>query len=431
VLRHELFRHDLRGSSPHKLTPIASLLGNNDDSHGGSTHHHHRAPVLLLAMLHHTQATGTVLEDPSGQVPVRYSADCNAATVAAAAGGGDGALVVTDGSFITSHSIVLVEGHMQDGCMHVHRMGQPLPEPPAVSVRAIQQHVAGYCSRISTRNRSVQDNSDDDNKDEDHSSFVLLQDVYLDQPRVVQNLEGLLAGYEKYSVDRMPSFVLMGNFNAPLDELLTVLIKFPRLHRHATFVVVPGPADTDSYVWPLPPLKTGTAARLLPNKLVLTTNPCRIRYGGNRSEMVICRYDLLQLYQQHKLAVQYDTSGTGEVDDDNCTGELPEPHSRMLKTMLDQGTLLPHNALPVIWNCSHAFDLYPVPDCLVVGSGSNERCVDEVYNDTCQYIQPGSFGETGTYAVYQFDDDDDDDDEVGTYSVYFLTMGPEAEANAS
>ena len=177
VLRHDLFRpNDLHGSTAtgqHQLTPVESLLGNSS-SGGSSNSKGQQRLILVLGLLLQLQEGVYYLEDPTGQVPVNLS---NA--------------VITDGSFVTEHSILLAEGHFQDGVLVVHRLGQPLPETRADSLAAIQQQVSHpYYSTIRTKKLSS-------SVVETQQSFVILSDVQADHPRVMQRLEAILARYEK------------------------------------------------------------------------------------------------------------------------------------------------------------------------------------------------------------------------------------------
>jgi DNA polymerase epsilon subunit 2 len=104
VFRPKLVSADGRQASSdgrhvtHNLTPIESLLG--------------RAGVrFLLGMIVQVEEGRYYLEDNTAQVPLDVSE----------------AQILTDG-FLTEHCIVLVEGEMVDGVLHVHRMGNPIVE---------------------------------------------------------------------------------------------------------------------------------------------------------------------------------------------------------------------------------------------------------------------------------------------------------------
>ena len=301
-------------------------------------------------------------------------------------------------------------------------------------------------------------------------SFLLLQDLYMDQPRIVQQFEALLSTYEfNYSDTRnpqqqqLPIFVLMGNFvssnptssitntttttaSAPqtmksiLEELVSTIGKFTHLAKYGHFVIVPGPNDIamttvyNHHILPLPSFpksmisglqRNGGGANVVTN-LHFTSNPCRIRFTHGHhhdhaktahQEMVIFRYDLLQLFQQHQIRLRAITSTNREEDsmkddddddnnnnnndDDNDTSSLSHHRRLLYKTILDQGCLVPISNVPIYWSCSHYLSLYPLPNCLVLADGSinhhhstpGENIAREQYDTyfDCDIIQTISF----------------------------------------
>lgn len=410
ILRHDLFRssdlHRSNASGTLKITPIESLLGKKGGAESSSAH-----LVLLLGILLQIEEGVYYLEDPTGQVPVSFQQ-----------------AIVTDASYVTEHSILLVEGHFQDGLLYVHRAGQPLQESRTAAIRSIQQQVSHPDYALPKSIAASDDDIDDD------STFVILQDLYMDQPRVLQQLEGLFATYENYSVDELPLFVLMGSFCSPhlvstaqpaalhqlvksaIDELLAMVSTFPNLAAHAHFCIVPSPNDTLCRVLPFPPL-----SKVQPNNgkvahLNFASNPCRIRWNGK--EMVIFRYDLLHLLQMHQIRLP---SVIPEGDNEDGAA-LRAPLCRLLKTVLDQGNLVPVAGVPVYWNYSHALALYPLPNCLVVSGDGG--AAHENYWD-CDVIQTASFSKHSSYAVYRpgAGADDDSMNSEGARAVELCTLG--------
>ena len=378
VLRHELFRpDDLRlsgGVGRHRLTPIESLLGS-----GGGGGQQPRLVLVLGVLLQLQQEGMYCLEDPTGQVPVDLSS-----------------AYVTDGSFITEHSILLVEGHFQDGLLFVHRLGQPLQETRDDALAAIRKQVSHpYFTDPYSRGES--------SFDVPQQSLLLLSDVQADHPLVVLQLEALLARYEALAAsdnDNMPAFVLMGPFSSHpsprrqtqgLDELVNLIARnFPRLAATAHFCFVPS-SDAVGVLPLAPPKLPGIAASRL-RHCHLASNPCRIRHGdaaggGARCETVIFRYDLLPALQQRGVALP--GGGGEEEEDDEGVSPRQRPYSRLLKTVLDQGHLAPVAGTPVYWNYDHALSLYPLPDCLVLAGGGGDVCHTEQYWG-CRAIVPGS-----------------------------------------
>jgi len=411
VLRHDLFRpNDLHGSTAtgqHQLTPVESLLGNSSSGSKGQ-----QRLILVLGLLLQLQEGVYYLEDPTGQVPVNLS---NA--------------VITDGSFVTEHSILLAEGHFQDGVLVVHRLGQPLPETRADSLAAIQQQVSHpYYSTIRTITKNKKLSS---SVGETQQSFVILSDVQADHPRVMQRLEAILARYEKRvsaddnSDDALPLFVLMGPFScmgssqqqqqSGADDLVALVARlFPRLAQTAHFCLVP--SHDVMGVLPFAPPKKHSSHKL--RHCHWASNPCRLRWAGR--EMVIFRYDLLPLLQQHSMGLP-GIVDTEEEDAETSEKHPPSPYKRLIRTVLDQSCLVPVAGTPVYWNYHHALSLYPLPDCLVLtnngSGGGSQQHYTERYLD-CRVIVAGSLmAPTGTYTVFRQDRGGEDDEKVDRFGM--------------
>lgn len=396
ILRHSLFRPNSlssQSSSHAKLTPIESLLGKKRASSNQHARQH-----LLLGLLTQLDEGHYYLEDPTGRVRVSFA---HATAV--------------DGFFVTEQCLLLVEASFRDDVLYVHRVGGPLLEQRQTTLSALQQQVSHPHFELRTTSETAYEDP--------APSFVLLSDLRIDQPAVVQRLEGLLASYEAQdSLEDLPLFVLMGSFAAtPEDapeavaELIATLAKFPLLSQHAHFVIVPGSHDTQAGVVPYSPISKGKISNRLANKVAnfhLASNPCRINWGrqGRRREMVVFCYDLLQLFLQHHLTIQTTSNKTHiesrmeEGVNDHTNGD-DRPHVRLVKTILDQGHLVPMPTVPKFWNYDHALRLYPLPDALVLGGDPVllSRGMDEVYGD-CQVVHPGSMTQH-QYAVYRPIDD--------------------------
>ena len=439
LLRHELFRPSNLGhftalsscrsslksqTQQHKLTPIESLLGKSAVYASSRT-------ILLLGVLIQIEEGQYYLEDPTGQVVVSFKD-----------------AMAVDGFYVTERCILLVEGTFLDGIFYVHRLGHPLLETRDDSLAAIQQQVAhpAFQRRVKAGTAGANTSFDDD----DDTAFVLVSDVQVDDTGVLQKLEGLFAAYENFSTDRLPVFILMGNFRGPslsashqprtdVEELGNLIARFPNLADHAHFVLVPGPQDDAGQVLPAP----NTLMRFNNNGVRIkhchwATNPCRILW--KKREMVIFRYDLLHLLQRQELFLQDKaTLGGGLSEDDDSVRHARLPHCRLVKTILDQGHLVPSSAnVPIFWNYDHALCLYPLPDVLVLGGDNNNQGFHEVYGD-CNIIHPGSICE-GNYALFSCDandmsmeteglDDSNDasSDYVGGVQVQFGKLGQDLE----
>jgi len=371
MLRHEIFRKKTityRSSQPEKLllqhtiTPIESLLGKSNSDY---------ARVVVLGILVQVEESIFYLEDPTGRVNVSF----------------DGAKAVDD-FYVTENSILLVEGIFQHEVLSVDRVGSPFVEQRQKSLQILQHQVRHtHYLPVSRPTRRA-------------TSFAVLSDVHLDQPRVLNLLQCLFEEYGSYTKpSELPVFCLMGNFSSstshPLnqawEELALLIAKFPFLSRHAHFVFIPGPNDSRSRVLPAAPLvcETSGLERTMQSYQIdhvyWGSNPCRIRHLGK--EIVFFRYDTLSCMLQSQVRL---------LPTDAMVHRTP--HSRMVRTVIDQGHLLPLSRAPISWNYDHTMRLYPLPDALILG-GSSSAEEYESYEE-CDAIHPGSFAKTGTYSIY-------------------------------
>eukprot|EP00977_Amphora_coffeiformis_P022614 scaffold11081_cov142-Amphora_coffeaeformis.AAC.3 len=105
--------------------------------------------------------------------------------------------------------------------------------------------------------------------------------------------------------------------------------------------------------------------------------------------MTLFRHNILSLMQQKQIPLPV-------AEDDRDVVNVP--HLRVVKTLLDQGHLLPLAGAPIYWNYDHAMRLYPLPDTLVLGS-SDSSAFHEIYGGV-DVIHPGSFTKQGDFARY-------------------------------
>ena len=196
-----------------------------------------------------------------------------------------------------------------------------------------------------------------------------------------------------------------------LEELIGTIGKFTHLSKYGHFVIVPGPNDIamtsihNHHILPIPSFsksmihgfqKSSSHTNNVVANLHFTSNPCRIRFthchqhrdhtATTNKEIVIFRYDLLQLFQQHQIRLRTPPSASTKhenetamhADKDNGTDMTATSdassvsHNRRLlyKTILDQGCLIPISNVPIYWSYSHYLSLYPLPSCLVLADGS-------------------------------------------------------------
>ena len=393
MLRHDVFRKKTatyqsiesdRGAQHHSITPIESLLGKSNSD---------QVLVLVLGILVQVEESKFYLEDTTGRVQVSF---VNATTV--------------DSCYVTENAILLVEATFHDEILYVDRVGPPFLEQREKSLQILQQQVRH------PHFLPISSNPGDD------ASFVVLSDVHLDQPRVLTMLESLFRSYDTLNnpVD-LPVFCLMGNFSSGSraqlhqgwEELAILLANFPFLAQHGHFVFIPGPNDTRSCILPQPPLVQETIGlqRTMQSYQIENvhwgSNPCRIRQNGK--EIVLFRHDTLSWTLQNQIRLH-------QTDD----SDERTPHSRLVKTILHQGHLMPVANAPIYWNYDHALRLYPLPDALIMGgSASGEEY--EIYED-CDAIHPGSFSKDGTYSIYSpayepYEGGDGDDDDMSVDSA--------------
>lgn len=369
ILRQDLFRPKLvsangRGASTdhrnvtHSITPIESMLGR----HGVR---------FLLGMIVQVEEGRFYLEDASAQVPLFL----------------DDAMVLTDG-FIAENCVVLVEGEMVDGVLHVHRLGNPIIEERSESLDNLGLQNTDIFGCMSTIAQLEDIREQEQNHD---GMFVILSDLHLDKPGVMERLEVMLERYQEIEGD-LPVFVFMGNFTTSsdpktvigyLDELANMIGNMPRLAKEARFVFVPGPRDPGmGQVLPRPPLPN-YCTQSLRSKLQhvkFASNPCRIRYFSK--ELVFFRQDTLQTLRRS--CILKPRAGSEWVQ-------------HAVKTLLDQGHLSPLPS-PIYWQYDHALRLYPLPDALILGDR-----VDQFFETyaSCDCINPGPFSNDFSFVVYR------------------------------
>ncbi|KAI7900022.1 DNA polymerase alpha/epsilon subunit B-domain-containing protein [Cokeromyces recurvatus] len=231
--------------------------------------------------------------------------------------------------------------------------------------------------------------------------FVVLSDVHLDQPKVMQALNTIFEGYSNGQVPL--AFIFIGNFSSKpfvyagsdaeeykdnFSALADLIGEYHNLATHSNFVFVPGPKDPWSgKTLPQQPILPSFVTRLKQKarKVTFTTNPCRIRYCTQ--DIVIFREDWLQKLWRNTLLTT-----NQEVDTD--------PVKHFVHTIIDQGHLcpLPLPIKPVSWAFDNALRLYPLPHTLIIA----DKC--ESYKITYEgthCFNPGSFPNSDfTWSVY-------------------------------
>eukprot|EP00562_Extubocellulus_spinifer_P002809 CAMPEP_0178486180 /NCGR_PEP_ID=MMETSP0696-20121128/8674_1 /TAXON_ID=265572 /ORGANISM="Extubocellulus spinifer, Strain CCMP396" /LENGTH=574 /DNA_ID=CAMNT_0020113835 /DNA_START=22 /DNA_END=1746 /DNA_ORIENTATION=+ len=386
ILKQDLFRPKLvaagksssskQGGGTHTLTPVESLLGRS-------------GVKFLLGMVVQVEEGRYYLEDHTAQVPMDLSQ----------------ASVLTDG-FITENSIVLVEGEMMDGVLLVHRMGSPIIETRQDALDTIGLQNSDIFNSMSSLSE-LEKLKEQEIEHGEEGMFVILSDVHLDNPIVMEKLDTLLEGFQ--DMTPLPVFIFMGNFTSmPLsaardgtkimtgyfEELANIICKHRHVADEGRFVFVPGPNDPGmAAIMPRPPIPnyfTGALRTKVPHA-VFTSNPCRIRYFSK--ELVFCRQDIVSKLRRNCLLAPRE-----DVMNERSGSQRMIQHA--VKSMLDQGHLcpLPMPFNPIYWQYDHALRLYPLPDAVVVGDRVEQYY--ETYAE-CDALNPGSFPNGFNFVVYR------------------------------
>jgi DNA polymerase epsilon subunit 2 len=366
-----------------QLTAIDSLRGTRGDR-------------LVLGMLTQLEEGSWFLEDLNGAVEVDLSEAHTTAGLHT-----DSSFVIAQGQLVESDGDRSSRADVDSRIFKVFAMGTPPLEDRDASIQALGKEANLFGGRYDQADEASMKAVEDAAAD---AMIVILSDVFLDDPRVLAGLRLVFEGYLEDGV--VPTaVVLMGSFTShpfgqrpsdvstlaaaftSLGEMIAS--DFPQLAASTTFVVVPGPHDAGpGNILPRPALPAmltdGFVAALPPDRVMLGTNPCRLRYLTQ--EIVLLREDLL-----HKMlrncAVRPDHSDTGVMAE------------HMVKSIVDQAHLcpLPLASRPVLWAHDHALWLFPSPHLVVVA--------DKVDGYTFRYgattgMNPGSFGADLSFAVY-------------------------------
>lgn len=362
-----------------KITPLEGLLGS-------------KGTKILLGMIVQVEEGQYYLEDPTAQIPMDLSR-----------------IEFRSSGFITENSICLVEGEMQDGILVVTKIGQPIYETRHDAIQAIGFQNSDLFGAIPTLSEYSK-LQEEEIKHGQGAMFLLLSDVYLDDPVVLTRLEKLFDGFQDY--DPLPVFVFMGDFasrypsaaesNANetitgyFDDLANVICKTPKIAKKGKFILVPGQNDPGiGVIMPrsqIPDYFTSGLRSKVKN-VHLVSNPCRLRFFSQ--EIVICRLDVLSKLRRDCL-VDPPPLSMGDSGAEN-TNPLVQ---HAIQTILNQGHLcpVPLSSLPIYWNYDHLLRLYPPPDAIILGDKTAEAYF-ETYGD-CDVMNPGAFHTDGSFLAF-------------------------------
>ncbi|KAI8062723.1 DNA polymerase alpha/epsilon subunit B-domain-containing protein [Gongronella butleri] len=361
LLRHERFcptAMHLDKQSYIKITPIKALIG-HDTQH-----------FTLFGMLTQLEEGKYFLEDDDAHIELHmtnFKFDVG---------------LFTDGTFVIVAGI-----YENDRGFIVNDISFPPPEP-RITTDIYFPHVdfCGFPQTVVDEKRLQLEEETNDNV-----FFVILSDVFLDQPKVMMHLRRI---FEKYENEKIPfAFILIGNFssgqtaNAGLNpqqyrdnfnHLAELIGQFKAIATQSRFIVVPGAQDP----WggnllpqtPIPDLFT-TRLRQKVKHITFASNPCRIRYCTQ--DIVLFREDIQNRLWRNALIHP-------NIEDH------PNPANHVVRTVIDQGHLcpLPLSIRPIYWSHDHALRLYPLPHMLILADHSASYGIN--YNGT-HCLNPGSF----------------------------------------
>lgn len=236
------------------------------------------------------------------------------------------------------------------------------------------------------------------------------------------------------------------------DSLAVVLSEFPALLQHSTFVFVPG--DNDPWAssfstgaattiprQPIPELFTSRIRRAFttanseldrnqttepPGEALWTSNPARLSWFGPVHDIAIFRDDISSRLRRTAINTQPDDDNSTDAMQDtldpatndavsvapkleaangsksNRTSLAASMARRLVKTILDQGTMAPFplQLRPVLWDHASAVQLYPLPTALVLADA--EAAPFCMTYEGCHVMNPGRLLPQGDVQVVKW-----------------------------
>ncbi|KXS14233.1 Pole2 protein [Gonapodya prolifera JEL478] len=352
-----------------KLTPIPHI------STTPPAHH------VTLGMLTRMPDGRYHVEDPHASVPLEFP----------------NKVARTPGVF-TETAFVLVEGYWTGEVLRVETVGMPPGEGRAESDKSYKNidFFGGPKSTESPERLLFLE------KRLAEIHFVILSDLWLDQPKVLSHFRTLLSAYSTPDFTPPLAFLLCGPYSSRpyllgashfdayregFNTLADIIAEYPRL-RESKFVFIPGPGDPwDTKVLPrarVPKTVTGRVEQKVPGA-VFATNPCRMKYFTH--EIVLYREDLATKLRRNCVV---------PPDED----EEPDAHVHLVQTVVAQSHLcpLPLEIRPVSWAYDAAMRVYPLPQTVILA----DRCDPyDVAESGSTFVNPGSFPTSGwSFVVY-------------------------------
>ncbi|CAO3616529.1 unnamed protein product [Cunninghamella blakesleeana] len=315
-----------------KITPVKALLGQDGDN------------FTLFGMLTQLEEGKIFLEDEDANIQLDLSSaqfELGLFT--------DGAFVVINGSYHGEY------------IFHVNSISLPPTESREITDSLFSHVDFNGLPKSLVSNIRLNEYENENN----NIFFVILSDVFLDQPKVINGLRAIFHRYE--TSDQLPfGFVLIGNFSSQnqtymglqsdkytsnFSALADIISDYPGIAEYSHFIFVPGSHDPwGGDLLPQPPIPSIFTKRLSQKikKTSFATNPCRIRYCTQ--DILIFREDILSKLWRNTLL------------NPNTTAQS-NPIFHLVTTLADQGHLcpLPLNVRPIYWTHDHALRLYPLP----------------------------------------------------------------------
>ncbi len=283
-------------------------------------------------------------------------------------------------------------------------------------------------------------------KQADKARFVIISDVWLDQPQIFARFKTLFEGFN--ASGKLPElFILLGPFcsNSVKDgprawshyqdlfDSFAEFIERIKNVRSTRFIFVPAASDPGF-------IDTLTPRPAIPESIfdswkranldfVAASNPCRIVYFTQ--EIVIYRQELTSQLRKCDLKLaskskpeKEETSSIEELSQEIANSEIEETQLEFstqsqtetltqtqskkpvaeqqlaIKSVLDQASLSPLSLSqqPKLWTNHHALSLYPLPDTLIVAE--RQESFAAVY-EGCVFANPGSFpASSGSFLLY-------------------------------
>ena len=195
--------------------------------------------------------------------------------------------------------------------------------------------------------------------------FVIMSDVLLDKPHVMEKLNTVFQGFEMSNT--FPLFILMGSFTSKpylsegarefilglFQSLANCICSYPMLAQKAKLLIVPGPEDPGvASISPrrqIPSYFTKELQRKVPN-MSFASNPCKLRFYTQ--EIVLFREDLLKKIQRH--IILNPASNNNDPSQDVDITQL------LAQSILDQAHLcpLPLESCPIYWDLGYFFSFF-------------------------------------------------------------------------